>query len=230
MIIFQGVTKMYEQGAVALRDVSFHLEKGGFAFLTGPSGAGKTTLLKMIYREERPSEGSVEVAGKESGRLAVGQVQRLRRRMGIVFQDGRLIASRDVFENVTFVLRAQGLAPRARKERALNVLRQVGLSHRMRSLPRQLSGGEQQRVAIARAVAADPDLLLADEPTGNLDREMSVEIMEIFRRIHGRGTTVLIATHDPFLLRKYRRRVLNLEGGCLTDKGVETKAGGEETP
>jgi len=137
---------MYEQGAVALRDVSFHLEKGGFAFLTGPSGAGKTTLLKMIYREERPSEGSVEVAEKETGRLAVGQVQRLRRRIGIVFQDGRLIASRDVFENVTFVLRAQGLAPRARKERALNVLRQVGLSHRMRSLPRQLSGGEQQRV------------------------------------------------------------------------------------
>ncbi|TDI31682.1 MAG: cell division ATP-binding protein FtsE [Acidobacteria bacterium] len=230
MITFQGVTKMYEQGVVALRNVSFHLEKGGFAFLTGPSGAGKTTVLKLIYREERPSEGSVEVAGRDTCRLAVSQVQRLRRRMGIVFQDGRLIDSRDVFENVTFVLRAQGLALRARKERALNVLRQVGLSHRMRSLPRQLSGGEQQRVAIARAVAADPDLLLADEPTGNLDREMSVEIMEIFRRIHGRGTTILIATHDPFLLRKYRRRVLHLEDGCLTDKGVEKMAAGGDAP
>jgi cell division transport system ATP-binding protein len=175
----------------------------------------------------------VQVAGHDMSRLSASAVQKVRQRIGVVFQDGRLIPSQDVYENVTFVLRAQGLAPRARKERALAVLRQVGLSHRMRSLPRQLSGGEQQRVAIARAVAADPAVLLADEPTGNLDREMSVEIMEIFRRIHGRGTTVVIATHDPFLLRKYPRRVLHLEGGSLSERTAaefpaDDAAGGED--
>jgi len=221
MIHFSEVSKSYAQGAMALRDVSFRLDKGEFAFLTGPSGAGKTTLLKLIYREERTTGGRVEVAGHDMGRLSRAAVQKVRQRIGVVFQDGRLIPSQDVYENVTFVLRAQGLAPRARKERALAVLRQVGLSHRMRSLPRQLSGGEQQRVAIARAVAGDPMVLLADEPTGNLDREMSVEIMEIFRRIHGRGTTVVIATHDPFLLRKYPRRVLHLEGGSLSERTAE---------
>jgi cell division transport system ATP-binding protein len=221
MIHFSEVSKAYAAGAMALRDVSFRLEKGEFAFLTGPSGAGKTTLLKLIYREEQASTGMVEVAGHDMSRLSRSSVQKLRQRVGVVFQDGRLIPSQDVYENVTFVLRAQGLAPRARKERALAVLRQVGLSHRMRSLPRQLSGGEQQRVAIARAVAGDPAVLLADEPTGNLDREMSVEIMEIFRRIHGRGTTVVIATHDPFLLRKYPRRVLHLEGGSLSQRSAE---------
>jgi len=221
MIHFSEVSKSYAQGAMALRDVSFRLDKGEFAFLTGPSGAGKTTLLKLIYREERTTGGRVEVAGHDMGRLSRAAVQKVRQRIGVVFQDGRLIPSQDVYENVTFVLRAQGLAPRARKERALAVLRQVGLSHRMRSLPRQLSGGEQQRVAIARAVAGDPMVLLADEPTGNLDREMSVEIMEIFRRIHGRGTTVVIATHDPFLLRKYPRRVLHLEGGSLSERTTE---------
>ena len=233
MIHFSEVSKSYAQGAMALREVTFHLAKGEFAFLTGPSGAGKTTLLKLIYREERSSGGRVQVAGHDMSRLSASAVQKVRQRIGVVFQDGRLIPSQDVYENVTFVLRAQGLAPRARKERALAVLRQVGLSHRMRSLPRQLSGGEQQRVAIARAVAADPAVLLADEPTGNLDREMSVEIMEIFRRIHGRGTTVVIATHDPFLLRKYPRRVLHLEGGSLSERTAadipaDDPAGGDD--
>jgi cell division transport system ATP-binding protein len=219
MILFDAVSKVYPPGHQALEDVSFSLERGEFAFLTGPSGAGKSTLMKLIYREERPSAGRVLVTGREVGDLPAADVQRLRRRLGVVFQDGRLIPGRDVFENVAFVLRAIGRPPKVQKERALAVLRWVGLTHKMRAYPRELSGGEQQRVAIARAVAADPEVLLADEPTGNLDRDLSLEIMEIFRRINGRGTTVLVATHDPVLLQTLHRRVLHLEQGRLSEPG-----------
>jgi cell division transport system ATP-binding protein len=218
MIRFENVSKIYPPGHRALDDVSFELDKGGFAFLTGPSGAGKSTLLKLIYREERPTRGRVLIGGRNVAKLPTAEVQRIRRRMGIVFQDGRLIPARDVFENVTFVLRAVGLDPRARKERALAVLKLVGLTHKMRAYPLQLSGGEQQRVAIARAVAVDPEVLLADEPTGNLDQDLSLEILEILRRINGRGTTVVIATHDPHLLATLRRRELHLQQGRLTER------------
>ncbi len=218
MIRFDAVSKVYPPGHQALEEVSFGLERGEFAFLTGPSGAGKSTLMKLIYREERPSAGRVLVTGRDVGDLPAAEVQRLRRRLGVVFQDGRLIPGRDVFENVAFVLRAVGLAPKAQKERTLAVLRWVGLTHKMRAYPRELSGGEQQRVAIARAVAADPEVLLADEPTGNLDRDLSLEIMEIFRRINGRGTTVLVATHDPVLLETFPRRILHMEQGRLSER------------
>jgi cell division transport system ATP-binding protein len=220
VIRFENVSKIYPPGRHALNEVSFSLEQGEFAFLTGPSGAGKSTLLRLIYREERPTAGQVIVGDRNVSAMRVREVQHVRRRMGVVFQDGRLIPSRDVFENVTFVLRAIGLDPRAQKERALAVLRWVGLTHRMRSHPPQLSGGEQQRVAIARAVAADPEVLLADEPTGNLDQELSLEILDIFRRINSRGTTVLIATHDPHLLAALRRRELHLDHGALTERPV----------
>jgi cell division transport system ATP-binding protein len=215
MIRFEQVSKAYERGARALDEVSFHLERGEFACLSGPSGSGKSTLLRLIYRAERPTSGRVLVGGQDVGRLGPARVQALRRRMGIVFQDWRLIPDRDVFSNVTFVLRAVGLNPRDQKSRALEVLRWVGLSHRMRSRPEELSGGEQQRVAIARAVAVDPEILLADEPTGNLDHDLSLEILEIFRKIHARGTTILLATHDPLLLGALKRRVLRLEHGRL---------------
>ncbi|MFQ5669354.1 MAG: cell division ATP-binding protein FtsE [Acidobacteriota bacterium] len=218
MIEFDRVSKSYGRNDGPLETISFRLQKGEFAFLTGPSGAGKTTLLKLIYREEQPTRGRVVVRGQELSRLSPGQVQVLRRRLGVVFQDGRLIPSRDVLENVVFVLRAMGLPARAQKERALAVLRWVGLTHKMRAAPRELSGGEQQRVAIARAIAADPEILLADEPTGNLDRDLSLEILDLFRRINGRGTTILIATHDLHLTGSLRRRQLHLEGGRLTEE------------
>ena len=158
------------------------------------------------------------MAGQDVGTLGFAATQNLRRRIGVVFQDFRLIRSRDVFENVVFVLRVLGLPPREQKERALAVLRMVGLTHRMRARPEELSGGEQQRVAIARAVAADPEVLLADEPTGNLDPALARETLDLFRRIHSRGATVLVATHDAELIRAAPRRVLHLEGGHLRDE------------
>ena len=220
MIRFENVTKHYGPGPPALDGVSFELQRGEFAFLTGPSGAGKTTLMKMIYGEQRPTTGQVVVGSRNVSDLSRAGVQVLRRRLGVVFQDCRLIAERDVFDNVTFVLRAIGLHPREQKERALAVLRWVGLTHRMRSHPLELSGGEQQRVAIARAVAADPDVLLADEPTGNLDHDLSLEILEIFKKINVRGTTVLVVTHDRDFTRAARRRVLRLEHGRLRDEAT----------
>jgi cell division transport system ATP-binding protein len=217
MIRFENVSKRYGRGANILEGVSFHLDRAEFAFLTGPSGAGKSTLLKLIDRRERATSGRVLVGGRDAAALGRAEVQAHRRRLGIVFQDFRLIPSLDVLENVSFVLRAIGVPSREQKERALAVLRWVGLTHRMRARPDELSGGEQQRVAIARAVAADPDILLADEPTGNLDPALSLEILDVFRRINGRGTTVLIATHDPDLIQAARRRELRLEAGRLRE-------------
>ena len=218
MIRFENVCKRYGPGPPALDGVSFELQKGEFAFLTGASGAGKTTLIKLVYGEQRPTTGRVLVGSRSIGDLSRSGIQAFRRRLGVVFQDCRLIPARDVFENVTFVLRALGMHPREQKERALAVLRWVGLTHRMRSRPLELSGGEQQRVAIARAVAADPEVLLADEPTGNLDPDLSLEILEIFKKINGRGTTVLVVTHDRDLTRAVRRRVLRLEHGHLCEE------------
>ncbi|MFQ5767978.1 MAG: cell division ATP-binding protein FtsE [Acidobacteriota bacterium] len=217
MVRFEAVSKSYPQGSQVLDRVSFTLAKAEFAFLTGVSGAGKTTLLKLIYGQERPTSGRILVAGRDLSRLPFSGVQALRRRLGVVFQDGRLMSRRDLLENVTLVLRAMGLPSRRLKVRALEVLKRVGLTHRLHSYPGQLSGGEQQRVSIARAMAADPDLLLADEPTGNLDEKLSLEILEIFKRINARGTAVLLATHDPRLLAALKRRQLRLVAGRLLE-------------
>ncbi len=217
MIQLTHVTKAYKHDQAALSDVSLSIDKGEFVFLTGRSGAGKTTLLRLLFREVVPSEGQVWVDGENLVRMPGSRIPYLRRRIGIVFQDFRLLARRTVFENITFVQRFLGTGAREQKEKALRVLKTVGLAHKMHSFPPELSGGEQQRVAIARAVINEPVLLLADEPTGNLDAALSLEILDLFREINSHGTTVLIATHDLDLLERLPRRVLRLERGRLLD-------------
>jgi|SRR5688572_12812909 len=219
MIRLLQVGKSYSTGTTALSDITLHVEKGEFAFLTGPSGAGKTTLLRLLLREELPTSGQVMVNGRDVAKMPGRQVPYLRRTIGVIFQDFKLIASRTVLENITFVLEAVGVPAAARKPRAMKVLSQVSLQHKIHSYPLQLSGGEQQRVAIARALVNEPLLLLADEPTGNLDPDLSADILTLLREINARGTTVLVATHDRDLIRKMARRVIQLQAGRLLSAG-----------
>jgi cell division transport system ATP-binding protein len=199
----------------ALRDLNLTIDKGEFAFLTGPSGAGKSTLLRLLLLEERPSEGDVIVAGRNLSKLTRDEVQAYRRTVGFVFQDFKLIATKSVFENVSFALRVLGQPIEQQRRRTYQVLKWVGLQHRLNALPEELSGGEQQRVAIARALVNEPQIVLADEPTGNLDPDLSLEIMNLFRDINASGTTVLVATHDRELIKWVGRRVIQLEHGRL---------------
>jgi cell division transport system ATP-binding protein len=223
MITFENVTKVYSGGWQALDRASFRIDPGEFVLLTGPSGAGKSTVLRLIYMDERPDSGHVTVSfgPKEeyhSGKaISRGRVQKLRRKLGIVFQDFKLLADRNVFENVALALRA-GDEPEAHvKKRVNEVLELVGLSPKARRFPHELSGGEQQRAAIARAMANNPYMVLADEPTGNLDPDTSMEILRIFHDIHVAGTAVLMATHDQLLTGELPVRRLCLERGVLTD-------------
>jgi cell division transport system ATP-binding protein len=213
------VTRRYERGPTALSDVTLGVEPGEMVFLTGPSGAGKSTLLRLVFREESPTEGRVLVGGRNLAELSESEVASLRRDVGFVFQDFKLLPEKTVFENLTFVLRALGVPHHRRKVRAFEALERVGLHHRLHALPRELSGGEQQRIAVARALIDRPRLLLADEPTGSLDAELSLGIMELLREVNGRGTTILIATHDRELLRALRRRTIVLEGGRVVADG-----------
>jgi cell division transport system ATP-binding protein len=213
----RALSKTYGRGVYALRDLTLTIEKGEFVFLTGPSGAGKTTLLRLLLVQERPTEGEVEVGGRNLARLTASQVQAYRRSVGFVFQDFKLIPTKTVFENVSFVMRVLGMPVEVQRRRTYQVLKQVGLQHRLQAYPVELSGGEQQRVAIARALANEPNLILADEPTGNLDPDLSVEIMNVFRDINASGTTVLVATHDRSLIALTGRRVLHLEHGKAED-------------
>ncbi len=215
MIRLFHVTKSYGRGERALDDVTFSMEKGEFAFVTGPSGAGKTTLLRLLFAAERPTRGRVLVADHDVSRLRTASVPILRRNVGVVFQDFKLLPRRTVFDNVAFALEVLGRPRSVIRERVMTVLRQVGLGHRSASLPVRLSGGEQQRVAIARALVNQPAVLLADEPTGNLDAELAIGIMELFETVNSRGTTVLFATHDRSLVEAYTKRVLRLEQGRL---------------
>jgi len=216
MILFQNVSKEYPRTGFALRDASFHLRKGEFVFVTGPSGAGKTTLLKLVTMEERPTEGVVRVSGYASDRIRRKEVPLLRRRLGVVFQDFRLLKSRTVRENVAFALEVTGASPDQITPRVTRTLAAVGLSHKADRMPAELSGGEQQRVAIARALVNDPFVLLADEPTGNLDREIALEILRVCKDINLRGMAVVFVTHDRSLLEEYARaRVLELENGRI---------------
>jgi cell division transport system ATP-binding protein len=215
VIVFDNVTVRYRNEGAALRDVSFRIDAGEFVIVTGPSGAGKTTLLQLVSRELRPTGGRVEVDGRDVGSLTWRTVPQLRSRIGIVFQDFRLLPRRTVGENVSLVLRALSWPAERRRERTRRVLEWVGLSHRADDWPSMLSGGEQQRVAIARALAPEPRLLLADEPTGNLDADRSQEVLGLLREIHARGTTVVLATHDRALIERAQVRVLGLRGGRL---------------
>ncbi len=208
------VTKRY--GAItALRDISLQIDEGEFVFLTGASGAGKTTLLRLLYRAELPTSGQLIVAGRNLATMPRRQVPRFRRRLGLVFQDFKLIDDRTVFDNVALVGRVVGLSYTESQRRANELLRLVGVDGRAQLVPAQISGGEQQRVAISRALMTAPQLLLADEPTGNLDPDRAIEIMRIFRAINRRGTTVLVATHDPDLIAAMRRCTLILEDGLM---------------
>ena len=208
---------MYGRGIYALRDVSLTVEKGEFVFLTGPSGAGKSTLLRLLLRQELPTEGTVSVAGRDLAKLSPGQAQSYRRGLGFVFQDFKLIPAKTVHENVALVPRVLGATSVQQQRRTFQVLKWLGLQHRMNAYPLELSGGEQQRVAIARSLVNEPSLILADEPTGNLDPDLSLEIMNLFRDINARGTTVLVATHDRELMRHVGRRTLTLDHGRLVD-------------
>lgn len=211
------VSKSYIAGQNAINDVSLELGKGEFVFLTGQSGAGKTTLLELLFAAERPNEGQILVLGRNIARLRGSGVPALRRRVGVVFQDFKLLPRRTVEENVRIALDVVGTPRREARSRVFNMLRQVGLQHRRYHEPRALSGGEQQRVAIARALVSEPEILLADEPTGNLDPDLSIEIMELMLGAATRGTTVLVATHDISLVDRYRRRTLRLDAGGLAE-------------
>jgi len=207
------ISKIYSRGVYALRELSLRIDKGEFVFLTGPSGAGKSTLLRLLLRQDVPTNGQLVVGGRDLTQLTQRQVQAYRRSLGFVFQDFKLLSSKTVLENVSFVPRVLGMAPTTQQRRTFQVLKWVGLQHRMNAFPEELSGGEQQRIAIARALVNDPVIILADEPTGNLDPDLSLEIMNLFREINARGTTVLVATHDRELIRRVGRRTLTLDHG-----------------
>ena len=217
MIEARHLSKLYSRGLYALRDLSLTVDKGEFVFLTGPSGAGKSTFLRLLLRQELPSEGSLVVNGHDVTAMKPRDVQEYRRALGFIFQDFKLIPTRTVFENVAFVLEVLGGPSGQQRRRAYQVLKWVGLQHRINAYPRDLSGGEQQRIAIARALVNDPALVLADEPTGNLDPDLSLEIMNLLREINGGGTTVLVATHDRELIRLVGRRTITLDQGRVVE-------------
>jgi cell division transport system ATP-binding protein len=223
MIDVQRVSKVFDVGPVkvpALTDVSFRVAKGEYVVLAGPSGAGKTTLLRLLYRDERPTDGEIEVLGQSLNGLRRSAVQRLRRSIGVVFQDAKLLPGRTVYENIAFVLRVTGTPRREVTARAFEALRAVGLSARAQAYPTQLSQGEAQRAALARAIVRKQPLLIADEPTGNLDEEMASEVLAIIKDIWSRGTAVILATHQARLATTLRRRTLRLEAGRLVkDEG-----------
>ena len=217
MIEAYHVSKAYSRGVYALRDLSLRIEKGDFIFLTGPSGAGKSTLLRLLLRQDVPSEGQLVVGGRNLATLTPRQVQAYRRSLGFVFQDFKLLPAKTVLENVSFVPRVLGMPSSQQQRRTFQVLKWVGLQHRMNAFPLELSGGEQQRIAIARALVNDPAIILADEPTGNLDPDLSLEIMNLFREINARGTTVVVATHDRELIRRVGRRAVTLDHGHIVE-------------
>jgi cell division transport system ATP-binding protein len=218
------VYKQYDRESSALADVTFTVDDGEFCFLTGPSGAGKTTLLKLVFREELPSQGQILVGGRNVTAIPDRHIHELRRSIGVVFQDFKLLKRKTVLENVAFVLRMLGVPAREQKRRAFLALKAVGLHQKMHAYPLQLSGGEQQRVVIARALVNDPTVVLADEPTGNLDPRLTIEIMDLLMDVNVRGATVVVATHDATLLERYGKRTLRLERGRIVSDEDGLKA------
>ena len=223
IIEFRGVSKTYKTGTHALEDVNIKINNGEFVFVVGSSGAGKSTFMKLIMREEKANTGKIIINGFELTSLKRKEVPMLRRTMGIVFQDFRLIPNMNVFENVAFAMHEVGASNKEIRVEVSKALSKVGLGHKARSMPSQLSGGEQQRVGLARALVNSPDLIIADEPTGNVDPNMSYEIVNLLTEINKKGTTILMVTHDHNLVRDFNHRVIMLDGGKI----VADNAGGE---
>lgn len=223
MIIFDDVCKTYSTGTEAVKHTTLHIEKGEFAFIVGPSGCGKSTLMKMILKEVEPTSGDIYIDGKNITNIPKSKVPFLRRKMGVVFQDFRLLPDKTVYENVAYAMRVIEASPKAIKKQVPNVLSLVGLLKKSKVYPEQLSGGEQQRVAVARAIVNNPVMLIADEPTGNLDPETAWEIMSLLNDINRRGTTVVVATHAKEIVDKMQKRVIAIEDGTVCSdikKGV----------
>ena len=219
MIHFSNVTKFYERQA-AIKNVTFSIEKVEMVFMTGPSGAGKSTLLKIIYLSEKPDEGSVTIAEWDLSKLKESSIPFLRRNIGVVFQDFRLLDNRNVFDNVAIALRIRGMLDSEIQDWVMEILKMVNLRHKADSFPQALSGGEQQRVVIARAIVGEPTILLADEPTGNLDTDTAAGITRLFKEINARGTTVVIATHNRELYRNTWRRVFRIDSGNIVGEEI----------
>lgn len=217
MIQLFNVCKSYQKDSSVLNNLCLKIPKGDFVYVTGPSGAGKSTLLKLLYCAEKPNRGQILVNGQNITRMSSSRIPFLRRRMGIVFQDFKLLTSRTLFENVAFPLEVQGKKRYEISTKVYQALKHVGLQGKIHHFPLQLSGGEQQRVAIARALVIDPLVLLADEPTGNLDFAVTLEIMDLFKAANARGTTVLLATHNREMIQRFPRRIIALEGGRLAE-------------
>ncbi len=215
LIELKNVYKQYSNGVTALCDVSIEISKGEFVFVIGKTASGKSTLIKLLYRQEKPSKGGVFVGGINVAKLKNRKVYKLRRKLGIVFQDYKLLPNLTVYENVAFALEIYGLRSDEVRQKVMKALEKVGLKEKFKSYPDQLSGGEQQRVSIARAIVNEPKILICDEPTGNLDPKTSLEIMEIINKINEEGTTVIMATHDKEIVNKYRKRVITIEKGIL---------------
>ncbi|MBS1327067.1 MAG: cell division ATP-binding protein FtsE [Oscillospiraceae bacterium] len=226
MIEFKGVHKVYDNGTKALKDVNLRIDKGEFVFIVGASGAGKSTFLKLIMREEVANAGEVIVNDFKLSKLKRREIPYLRRTMGIVFQDFRLINNMNVFDNVAFAMRVIGASQREVRKRVPYILGLVGLQNKARNYPMELSGGEQQRVGLARALVNNPALIIADEPTGNIDPELSYEIVELLNEINRRGTTVLMVTHERDLVRMFNRRVIEIREGCVVSDS--TQGGGAQ--
>ena len=222
MIEFTNVSKTYDNGTIALRDVSIKIDPGEFVFIVGPSGSGKSTFLKLILREEKASYGNVMVNGYDLNKIKNSQIPIFRRTMGVVFQDFRLIPTMTVYENVAFAMRVVSASARDIRKKVPYVLSLVGLSQKAKNYPTELSGGEQQRVAIARALVNKPSMIIADEPTGNVDPEMSFDIVELFNRINDQGTTVVMVTHEHGLVKSFDHRVIAIEKGQVLS---DNKAG-----
>ena len=225
LIEMKGVTKKYHRSTTALRDINVSINPGEFVYIVGPSGAGKSSFINLLYREEKVSAGTLKVGEFNLTKMKKRQIPILRRSIGVVFQDYKLLPKKTVFENVAYAMQVIGEKPREIKKRVPEVLELVGLKHKMRSFPDQLSGGEQQRVAIARAIVNNPKVLIADEPTGNLDPEISWEIMQLLERINLQGTTVLMATHNKQIVDNLRHRVIAIEEGRIVRDEEEGEYG-----
>ncbi len=220
MIRFTGVSMVYPNGTKALRDVSLRIDDGEFVFVVGASGAGKSTLIRLIMGEEKPAKGTLEVNGYNISRIKRRQIPKLRRSMGVVFQDFRLIPTMSVYDNVAFALRVTGVSSRDIRKRVPYILGLVELASKARCMPSELSGGEQQRVALARALVNNPSIIIADEPTGNIDPELSYEIVDLLSEINRCGTTVLMVTHEHDLVARFNKRVVIVENGQIVSDGL----------